>query len=60
MTWRRMKIPAVSASYKVRDALVLAAIENGFAGHYGQMPAELFQGREASEVASFVAAVAGH
>jgi len=43
-----------------REAFVASAIESGFAGHYGQMPAKIFQGREAQEVASFVAATAGH
>jgi mono/diheme cytochrome c family protein len=42
------------------EAFVLTALESGYAGRYGQMPAHLFQGREAQEVASFVAAAAGH
>jgi mono/diheme cytochrome c family protein len=53
-------IPTVSSNFETRKAFVESAIESGFAGHYGQMPAELFQGPEAKEVASFVAAVAGH
>jgi cytochrome c553 len=43
-----------------RKALVLNAIEEGRARGLGQMPALLYQGKEAEEVASFVAAVAGH
>jgi mono/diheme cytochrome c family protein len=40
--------------------LVLDAIEKGRARGLGQMPAMLYQGKEAEEVAAFVAAVAGH
>jgi mono/diheme cytochrome c family protein len=43
-----------------RKALVLNAILEGRARGLGQMPAMLYQGREAEEVAEFVAAVAGH
>jgi len=43
-----------------RKALVLNAIEEGRARGNGNMPAQLYQGREAEGVASFVAAVAGH
>jgi mono/diheme cytochrome c family protein len=43
-----------------RKALVLGAITEGRARGFGQMPALLYQGKEAEEVASFVAAVAGH
>ena len=43
-----------------RKALVLNAIEEGRARGLGQMPALLYQGKEAEEVAEFVAAVAGH
>jgi mono/diheme cytochrome c family protein len=43
-----------------RKALVLNAILEGRARGLGQMPALLYQGKEAEEVASFVAAVAGH
>lgn len=43
-----------------RRSLVLNAIQEGRARGLGQMPAELFQGKEAEEVADFVAAVAGH
>jgi len=43
-----------------RKALVLSAIGEGRARGLGQMPALLYQGKEAQEVASFVAAVAGH
>jgi mono/diheme cytochrome c family protein len=42
-----------------RRALVLNAILEGRARGLGQMPALLYQGREAEDVASFVAAVAG-
>jgi cytochrome c553 len=40
-------------------ALVLNAIEQGRARGAGRMPADLLQGRDASDVAAFVAAVAG-
>jgi mono/diheme cytochrome c family protein len=43
-----------------RKALVSNAILEGRARGLGQMPAQLYQGREAEEVAEFVAAVAGH
>jgi len=43
-----------------RKALVLSAIEEGRARGLGQMPAMLYQGKEAQDVANFVAAVAGH
>ena len=36
------------------------AIEEGRARGLGQMPALLYQGKEAEDVAEFVAAVAGH
>jgi len=42
------------------EALLLNAIYEGRARGNGQMPAQLYGGREAEEVASFVAAVAGH
>jgi mono/diheme cytochrome c family protein len=41
-------------------ALVEEAIANGRARGLGQMPAMLYEGKEAEQVASFVAAVAGH
>jgi mono/diheme cytochrome c family protein len=41
-------------------ALVLDAIAHGRARGMGQMPALLYQGRDAQAVAEFVAAVAGH
>jgi mono/diheme cytochrome c family protein len=43
-----------------RKALVENAIAEGRARGLGQMPALLYQGKEAEEVAEFVAAVAGH
>ena len=39
---------------------MLNAIEEGRARGHGQMPALLYQGKEAEDVADFVAAVAGH
>jgi hypothetical protein len=39
---------------------VLTAIKEAPARGLGQMPALLYQGKEAEEVADFVAAVAGH
>jgi mono/diheme cytochrome c family protein len=46
-------------AYIERKAFVLSAILEGRARGHGQMPALLYQGREADDVASFVAAVAG-
>jgi mono/diheme cytochrome c family protein len=43
-----------------RKALVANAIAEGRARGLGQMPALLYQGKEAEAVADFVAAVAGH
>lgn len=43
-----------------RKALVLSAILEGRARGLGQMPAGLYQGKEAEDIASFVSAVAGH
>ena len=43
-----------------RRAIVLSTILEGKAEGKGNMPAGLFVGREAEDVASFVAAVAGH
>ncbi|HEY4451110.1 MAG TPA: c-type cytochrome [Solirubrobacteraceae bacterium] len=43
-----------------RKALVLGAILEGRARGLGQMPALLYQGKEAEAIAGFVAAVAGH
>ena len=43
-----------------RKALVLSAITEGRARGLGQMPAGLYQGKEAEDIADFVAAVAGH
>jgi mono/diheme cytochrome c family protein len=51
-------IPGVTESG--RKAFVLSAILEGRARGKGQMPALLYQGKEAEDVASFVAAVAGH
>lgn len=43
-----------------RRALVLSAISEGRARGNGDMPAGLYQGREAEAIADFLAAVAGH
>ena len=43
-----------------RRTLVLKTIINGKAEGLGNMPADLFVGKEAEDVAAFVAAVAGH
>jgi len=61
-------IPTVAASLPPdspevladRRAYVLSAILEGRARGKGQMPALLYQGREAEDVADFVATVAGH
>jgi mono/diheme cytochrome c family protein len=42
-----------------REAFVLGAIQSGFAIGKGQMPAGLYAGRDATDIAQFVAAVAG-
>jgi cytochrome c553 len=42
-----------------QKALVLYALANGFSGPGGQMPTDLYSGRDANDIASFVAAVAG-
>ncbi|HWX46119.1 MAG TPA: c-type cytochrome [Solirubrobacteraceae bacterium] len=58
-------IPTVGATlpekeaYADRKAFVLGAILEGRARGKGQMPAQLYQGQEAQDVAAFVAAVAG-
>jgi mono/diheme cytochrome c family protein len=44
----------------LRRELVLSAIKEGRALGRGNMPALLYQGKEAEDVAEFVAAVAGH
>jgi mono/diheme cytochrome c family protein len=43
-----------------RRALVLSAIAEGRARGLGQMPARLYQGKDAEAIADFLAAVAGH
>jgi hypothetical protein len=59
-------IPTVGATlpekerYSARKAFILSAILEGRARGKGQMPKLLFQGVEAEDVASFVAAIAGH
>lgn len=53
-------LPNISPTVAGRKALVLSAILEGRARGKGQMPALLYQGREAEEVADFVSAVAGH
>jgi cytochrome c551 len=53
-------LPEASTTTAGRKAFVLSAILEGRARGKGQMPALLYQGREAEDVASFVAAAAGH
>jgi mono/diheme cytochrome c family protein len=48
------------STFADRRALVENAIEEGRARGLGQMPAMLYVGKEAEDVAKFVAAVAGH
>jgi mono/diheme cytochrome c family protein len=43
-----------------RKALVLSAIAEGRARGLGQMPAQLYQGKDAESIADFLAATAGH
>jgi mono/diheme cytochrome c family protein len=45
---------------KQQRALILDAIKNGRANGRGQMPAGVVDGQDAQDVASYVAAVAGH
>jgi mono/diheme cytochrome c family protein len=53
--------PSGSAEHLAKArALVESAISEGRARGLGQMPAGLYVGKEAHEVSSFVAAVAGH
>jgi len=48
------------STYAGRKALVYSAVVEGRARGRGDMPALLYQGKEAEDVAEFVAAVAGH
>jgi mono/diheme cytochrome c family protein len=48
------------SSEAARKAFVLATILEGPARGLGNMPADLYEGKEAEDVAAFVAAVAGH
>jgi mono/diheme cytochrome c family protein len=41
------------------EGIVLAAIASGFANGAGQMPPALYSGQDATDIAQFVAAVAG-
>lgn len=52
-------VPTVP-TFQERKAFVLSTILEGPAQGKGNMPALLYQGREAEDVAEFVAAVAGH
>ncbi len=54
-----VKVGEGIATNSGRKALVLSAIAEGRARGLGQMPALLYQGKEAEQVADFVAAVAG-
>lgn len=51
---------AEEPTFAARKALVLSAISEGRARGNGNMPAKLYEGREAEDIAQFVAAVAGH
>jgi mono/diheme cytochrome c family protein len=53
-------LPSKAPTVEGRRALVLSAILEGRARGKGQMPALLYQGREAESIADFVSAVAGH
>jgi mono/diheme cytochrome c family protein len=55
-----MRVGEAISTASGRKALVENAIAEGRARGLGQMPAGLYVGKEAQEVASFVAAVAGH
>jgi hypothetical protein len=52
--------PSTPAGTKLKYDFVKSAIHDGRARGAGQMPAQLVVGQEASDVAAFVAAVAGH
>jgi mono/diheme cytochrome c family protein len=52
-------IPSLGPSISTRKSFIESVIQSGFAGRYGQMPPEIYRGREAQEVAEYVAAVAG-
>jgi mono/diheme cytochrome c family protein len=47
-------------NYKARREFVLTTVLHGIAVGEGNMPALLYEGREAEDVADFVATVAGH
>jgi mono/diheme cytochrome c family protein len=55
-----VRVGQEGGSVEERQALVLSAITEGRARGAGNMPAGLYQGKEAEDVADFVAAVAGH
>jgi mono/diheme cytochrome c family protein len=55
-----IRVGAQISTASGRKALVQNAIEEGRARGLGQMPALLYQGKEARDIAEFVAAVAGH
>jgi mono/diheme cytochrome c family protein len=55
-----VKIGEEISTPAARRALVLNTILEGRAEGLGNMPAMLYQGKEAEDVAAFVAAVAGH
>ncbi|HLI33094.1 MAG TPA: c-type cytochrome [Solirubrobacteraceae bacterium] len=52
-------VPTVGSTIAARKAFIESVINAGFAGRYGQMPAEIYRGREEQEVAEYVSAVAG-
>ncbi|HUA11212.1 MAG TPA: c-type cytochrome [Solirubrobacteraceae bacterium] len=49
-----------TGGFPAKRALVLEAVEDGIARGNGQMPALLYEGKEAEQVADFVAQAAGH
>jgi cytochrome c551 len=53
-------IGGLGGTQQSRAAFVLGAINQGRERGAGQMPAQLVVGRQATDVANFVAAVAGH
>jgi mono/diheme cytochrome c family protein len=55
-----IRVGADIATPAGRKALVANAIAEGRARGLGQMPAMLYQGKEAEDVVDFVSAVAGH
>jgi cytochrome c5 len=55
-----VRMDQVGVSTTAREAVVLAAIQGGFARGNNEMPALLYTGKDAADIASYIAAVGGH